>query len=125
VINSDVLTKIDFSKLLSFHAEHCANATVCVRNHETLIPYGVVNTEDGQVYSFVEKPVLKHYVNAGIYVITPDLLDLLPVGGPIDMPQLLELALKEKLSVAAFPIHEYWIDAGLPETFEQANGDWG
>lgn len=124
VINADVLTRVDFTHLLRFHTEHGSAATLCVREHATQIPYGVVRTEDIRVLMLEEKPVLNHYVNAGIYLVNPEVLDLLPQGCFYDMPQLLEQVLHREHRVTAFPIHEYWLDVGLPETFERAKGDW-
>jgi len=124
VMNGDVLTRVDFNQLLRFHAEHQSAATLCVREHTTQIPYGVVHIEDIRVLMLEEKPVLHHYVNAGIYVLNPEVLDLLSPDQPCDMPQLLEQALQHKYGVNAFPIHEYWLDVGQPETFERANGEW-
>jgi dTDP-glucose pyrophosphorylase/predicted transcriptional regulator len=124
VINCDVLTSVDYSVLLHYHSESHAKATVCVRDHETLIPFGIVHSENGFLVSLEEKPVLKNHINAGVYVISPGLLDLLPIEKPYDMPQLLDLALKNNYSVATFPIHEYWIDVGNPEAYERANLEW-
>jgi len=125
VMNGDVLTRVDFTRLLRFHQEQQSAATLCVREYATQIPYGVVRMEDMQVVELQEKPVLNHYVNAGIYVLNPELLELLPQ--PIhayDMPQLLDAALTTGRRVTAFPIHEYWLDVGHREALEQANGEW-
>lgn len=124
VMNGDILSRVDHAKVLLFHEEQQASATICVRVHEAQIPFGVVQTEGPCVLSLEEKPVLRQYVSAGIYVLNPGLLDLLPSNQSCDMPTLLENALAQNRSVAAFPIYEYWLDVGRPETFEQANGEW-
>ncbi len=124
VMNGDVLTHVDFKCLLCFHAEHQSAATLCVRKHATQIPYGVVRTDDIRVLALEEKPVFSHYINAGIYLLNPDLIDLLPYDCFQDMPQLLEKALQRQHRVTAFPIHEYWLDVGIPEALERANGEW-
>lgn len=124
VMNGDILTRVDFKHLLCFHAEHDADATLCVREHTTQIPYGVVYTEDLEVQTLQEKPMLSHYVNAGIYLLKPKLLDLLPRDSFYDMPQLLEAALQRQHRVLAFPIHEYWLDIGHHDTLERAHCDW-
>ena len=77
-----------------------------------------------RILSFEEKPVLSHYVNAGIYLLDPSLLDLVPQDRFFDMPQLLENAMQYQHRVSAFPIHEYWLDVGLPATLERARGEW-
>lgn len=124
VLNGDVLTRVDYTHLLRFHNLHQSTATLCVREHNTQIPYGVVRMDDERVVALEEKPVLTHYVNAGIYLLNPEVLDLVPKGTFFDMPQLLETATHQGKSVSAFPIHEYWLDIGLPETLERAHGEW-
>jgi dTDP-glucose pyrophosphorylase/CBS domain-containing protein len=124
VLNGDVLTRVDYGRLLRFHSEHLASATLCVQKYTTRIPYGVVRMNDVMVQQIDEKPVFTNYVNAGIYLLEPGLLELVPTDQFFDMPQLLENALEQQYSVSAFPIYEYWLDVGLPETFEQANGEW-
>lgn len=124
VLNGDVLTRVDYTRLLRFHAEQGAAATLCVREYTTQIPYGVVRLDDLRVLTLEEKPVLSHYVNAGIYLLNPGLLELVPNDRFFDMPQLLEHAVQRDHCVSAFPIHEYWLDVGLPETLERAHGEW-
>jgi dTDP-glucose pyrophosphorylase/predicted transcriptional regulator len=124
VLNGDVLTRVDYGRLLRFHSDHQAAATLCVREHTTQIPYGVVRMDDLHVLSLEEKPVLSHYVNAGIYLLDPALIDLVPQDQFFDMPQLLEKAMQHQHRVSAFPIHEYWLDVGQPETLERAHGEW-
>ena len=124
VLNGDVLTRVDYSRLLRFHDEHQAMATMCVREHTTQVPYGVVSIDDSNVVSLEEKPVLSHYVNAGIYLINPALLGLVPQDRFFDMPTLFEKAIQLQHRVSAFPIHEYWLDVGHPETLERAHGEW-
>jgi len=124
VLNGDVLTRVDYGRLLQFHDEHQAAATMCVREHTTQIPYGVVRMDDLHVLTLEEKPVLSHYVNAGIYLLDPILLDLVPQNRFFDMPTLLEKAMQHQHHVSAFPIHEYWLDIGHPETLERAHGEW-
>ena len=124
VLNSDVLTRVDYTHLLRFHADHQSTATLCVREHSTQIPYGVVRMDDVKVVALEEKPVQTHYVNAGIYLLNPNLLDLVPKGAVFDMPQLLETVAQQGKPVSAFPIHEYWLDIGHPEALERAYKEW-
>ena len=124
ILNGDVLNKIDFAKLVKFHNWHQSLATVCVREHLTQIPFGVVELDDLNIIAIEEKPSIEHYVNAGIYFIDSSLLGLVPNDQSFDMPQLIEKIIQSNTSVLAFPIHEYWLDIGHPNTFEQATGDW-
>ncbi|MAD94167.1 MAG: alcohol dehydrogenase [Rhodobacteraceae bacterium] len=124
VINGDVLTRIDYGRLLRFHQEQAASATLCVRNHATQIPYGVVQMDDLSVCSLEEKPTLSHHVNAGIYLLDPTLLALVPKNTFYDMPDLLMQALHQEKKVSAFPIHEYWLDVGHPHALNRATAEW-
>jgi dTDP-glucose pyrophosphorylase len=123
MINGDILTNINFQKLLSFHLDECADATMCVREYEYQIPYGVIQGDQGQVTSMVEKPVQLFHVNAGIYVIDPSVIKQVKAGTVIDMPTLLEANISEQRKVMMFPIHEYWLDIGRMEDYQRAQSD--
>lgn len=124
VLNGDVLTRVDYGKLLKFHSEQQVTATICVREHSTQIPFGVVQMDDLNILNIKEKPVLNHHVNAGVYLLDPILLDLVPSERFLDMPNLIEDAINKKFRVCAFPIHEYWLDIGQPDTYERAHNEW-
>jgi len=124
VMNGDVLTRLNTSKLLRFHVENEAAATLCVREHITTVPFGVVQTQGVELAGFEEKPSYRQLVNAGVYLIDPKLLPLLPPHQATDMPTLLQIAQQEGHRVAVCPIHEYWIDVGRPETLEEALATW-
>ena len=124
VLNGDVLTRVPLPSLLRFHREHQAVATICIREHETLIPFGVVETNGTRVVALEEKPTLIHYVNAGIYVLSPQIWEHLQRDEACDMPELLESIQQSNEPVHAFPIHEYWLDVGHPETLKRAHQEW-
>lgn len=123
MMNGDVLTKVDFERLLSFHLENDAKATMCVREYEYQIPYGVINGEGNKILSMVEKPVHRFFVNAGIYVVSPEIARALPRNHKVDMPTLLEQRIECSDSVLMFPIHEYWLDIGRMDDFNRAQSD--
>ncbi len=124
VLNGDVLTRFDPTHLLYFHNEHQALATLCVREHELTVPFGVVQTQGVELAGFEEKPIYRHLVNAGVYVIDPQLLGILQPHQSTDMPSLLQAAQQAGHRVAVCPIHEYWLDVGRPETLQQAHREW-
>jgi dTDP-glucose pyrophosphorylase len=124
VMNGDVLTRLNLSQLLRFHVEHEAAGTLCVREHITTVPFGVVRAKGVELSGFEEKPSYRQLVNAGMYVINPQLLPLLPPDHATDMPTLLQSAQRAGHRVAVCPIHEYWIDVGRPETLFQAHQEW-
>ena len=123
MINGDILTNINYNKLLSFHNSNSADATMCVREYEYQIPYGVISAEGNRVVKMVEKPVQQFYVNAGIYVLNPDIISLVNDNQKIDMPTLLEQKMEQGGTVNMFPIHEYWLDIGRMDDFEKAQRD--
>ena len=124
VLNGDVLTQFDPSQLLNFHNDHNAHATLCVTEHILNIPFGVVKTDGYNLLSFEEKPSYQHLVNAGVYIVDPQLLSLLNSGEFMDMPTFLMLAQETGMNVAVCPIHEYWLDIGRPETLLKAHQEW-
>ena len=123
VLNGDVLTNLNISNLINFHMIHDSHATICVREYLERLPYGVVNVEGEVVQSIKEKPTFSHYVNAGIYLINPSVLNFIKKNEPLDMPDLLNIAIKSDLKVTACPIHEYWLDVGRPSDLERAHAD--
>ena len=124
VMNGDVLTRLNPSQLLLFHVEHEAAATICVREHVVTVPFGVVQVNGVELAGFEEKPSYSQLVNAGVYMIEPHLLSLLPPHQATDMPTLLQSAQEAGQRVAVCPIHEYWIDVGRPENLLQAHQEW-
>ncbi|NEW08842.1 NTP transferase domain-containing protein [Paenibacillus sp. SYP-B3998] len=121
VMNGDLLTKINYEQLLSFHNETNSVATMCVREYEYQIPYGVLETENHRLLSIEEKPIHKSFVNAGIYVLNPDVLKLVPQNEFYDMPDLFKKMMSEQQEVSAFPLREYWLDIGRMDDYEKAN----
>jgi len=124
VMNGDVLTKVNFDHLLDFHAAHAAQATMCVREYDFEVPYGVVNIENNRIADIDEKPVHRFFVNAGIYVLESRALDLIEPGMHLDMPDLFKRLMRAGEETAAFPIREYWIDIGRHADLERANGEY-
>ncbi|MFA7254796.1 MAG: nucleotidyltransferase family protein [Candidatus Omnitrophota bacterium] len=124
VMNGDLLTNINFQQLLSFHKEHSSAATMCIREYDFQVPYGVVSLKNQVITGIDEKPVHRFFVNAGIYVLDLQSLALIPKGQPFDMPQLFEKAIEQKMNTAGFPIREYWLDIGRIDDLERANQEY-
>ena len=121
VMNGDLLTKVNFEHLLEFHKEQGGVATMCVREYDFQVPYGVIESKECRITSIVEKPVHQFFVNAGIYVLNPALVKSVDGKTYLDMPSLLESRIENGEQVDTFPLHEYWIDIGHLEEFERAN----
>lgn len=124
VMNGDLLAKVNFQHLLDFHYSHGADATVCVRQYEFQVPYGVVSVENENVRRIDEKPVHGFFVNAGIYVFNPSVLDSLKRDTHCDMTDLLKKLLDENKSISAFPLREYWLDIGRADDLERAKHEF-
>ena len=125
VINGDLLVKVDFSYLLNFHEENNVQATMCVREYDMQIPYGVISTnENNQILSITEKPIKKYFINAGIYVLQPEVLDIVPKNSNFDMPMLFEALIKMNSKTIIFPIKDYWMDIGEMENFLRAQNEY-
>ncbi|MGL6399609.1 nucleotidyltransferase family protein [Aeromonas veronii] len=123
MMNGDVLTTVDFNSLLDFHTQNGSDATMCVREYNYQIPYGVITGEGNNITSMVEKPVHHFFVNAGIYVVNSYIAQSVIKGERIDMPTLLEKHMQEKKRISMFPLHEYWLDIGRMEDFNRAQSD--
>jgi len=121
VMNADLLTRLDFGRLLEFHESHNSETTMCVREYDFQIPYGVVESNGDQVLRLVEKPRQTYSVNAGIYVFEPEvILPGVKSGTYLDMPDLLRHTMELGKAIKIFPIHEYWLDIGRMEEYERA-----
>ena len=124
VMNGDILTNFDARRLLDFHNRQNAVATMCVREYEWHIPYGVVRTtEDGRLAGFEEKPRRTEFVNAGIYVLSPPALELVEGAGMLDMPTLFERVESAFGAPAVYPLNEYWLDIGHLDDLQRAQDD--
>ncbi len=121
VTNGDVITDINYSDFLEYHTVQNAAATVAVHTHEFQIPYGVVQINGLEVESYEEKPIVSSLINAGVYALEPDILDLIKEPKFRDMPEILDISRDLKKKVIVYPLHESWIDIGRPIDLEIAN----
>jgi dTDP-glucose pyrophosphorylase len=120
VSNGDVLTDIRYGELLDFHCHHGASATMAVRLHEWQHPFGVVHTKGVDIIGFEEKPVARSHINAGIYVLNPDTLDMLSANEHCDMPTLFSRLQDRASRTIVYPMHEPWLDVGRRDDLDLA-----
>lgn len=125
VVNADLLTKVNFSNLLTHHQEFSAAATVCVREFDVQVPFGVMRIERVEVRDIIEKPVNRFMVNAGIYVLEPSIVARVLPDTPVDMPDILRSAIADGHRVIAFPVYEYWADVGRIEDYQRVSQEFG
>lgn len=125
VMNGDLLTRVNFELLLDFHLQEGASATMCVREYDFEVPFGVVHIEDDRIDSIDEKPVHKFFVNAGIYVLNPEVIDRIEDRVRLDMTTLFERMLRSENKLSAFLIREYWLDIGRGDDLDRAKAEFG
>ena len=117
VSNCDIMTDFHYGELLDFHCNHNAEATMAVRNHEWENPYGVVRTNGVDIIDFEEKPVVRSHINAGVYVLEPSAINVIKKNEKLDMPDIFERVKGKNLRTIVYPIHEPWLDIGIPEDY--------
>ena len=124
VMNGDLLTNINFEHLHNFHISNNSAATMCVREYDFQVPYGVVNIADSKILSIEEKPIHKFFVSAGIYMLNSEVLKYIPENEFYDMPTLFQKIISEKQNTISFPLREYWLDIGRLDEYEKANNEY-
>lgn len=123
VMNGDLVTRTSFSELLNFHTEQKSKATMCVREYDFQVPFGVISIDGHRIAAIDEKPVHRFLVNAGIYVLEPEIFATIPENTRTDMTSVFNELISTGKETAVFPIHEYWLDIGHIDDFERANSD--
>tara|TARA_Y100000590_G_scaffold32236_1_gene35567 strand:+ start:18 stop:1067 length:1050 start_codon:yes stop_codon:yes gene_type:complete len=121
VSNGDVITEVNYNNLIEFHKFQNNQVTIAVKKFELENPYGIVRMSREKVVDLVEKPVSKSYVSAGIYVFDPSLFKKIKNNEYLDMTTFINRLLKNKIKIAACPLHENWLDIGKPTDFKKAN----
>jgi len=124
VMNGDLLTNVNFEHLHDFHISNNSMGTMCVREYDFQVPYGVVNIDGSHILSIEEKPTHKFFVSAGIYMLSPDVLEYIPKNEFFDMPTLFEKIISENKNAISFPLREYWLDIGRIEEYKKANEEY-
>lgn len=124
VMNGDLLTNVDFTRLLQFHKKTPTEATMCVREYCMEVPFGVVSTEDIRLAALEEKPTRKFFVNAGIYVLNPSTLDLIPRNEKYNITELFKSLVENNRSSSVYLIREYWLDIGRMDDYAAAQTDY-
>jgi dTDP-glucose pyrophosphorylase len=122
VMNGDLVTQFHLGKLLEFHHHGNYSATLCVKPYPVTLPFGVVQEEDGRLLDMVEKPSYNYLVNAGIYVINPEVLPLIPTDTAFPITDLFQLLLNREKKAGVFILEEDWIDVGRYDELRKANG---
>jgi NDP-sugar pyrophosphorylase family protein len=125
VMNADVLTNINYKKLVHYHRALKGVATIAAYERETRIDLGVIiKNGDRRIIDYVEKPTTKHLVSMGVYVFEPQILQFINGQGYIDFPELVKLVLKAGHVINFYPFLGYWLDIGRHEDYAKAAAEF-
>jgi dTDP-glucose pyrophosphorylase len=123
VLNGDLVTQFDVTRMLAFHEEGAYRATVGIHEYSHTVPLGVVELDGDRIIQVREKPTHVWRVNAGIYVLDPELLRRVPADTNLGLPALIEECLELGECVGAFHVREDWADVGYHDELKRARGE--
>ncbi len=123
VTNSDIITNLDYEHFFVEFLEHEADISVVTIPYRVNVPYAVLNTSNGQIHGFKEKPTYTYYSNGGIYLVKRELLKMIPPDRSFNATDLIEEAINAGKKVVSYVMSGYWIDVGKPEDFKKAAED--
>lgn len=123
VINSDLLTNIDYEHFFLNFLNQNADFSVATIPYSVDIPYAVLETNNGHVLNFREKPTYTYYSNGGIYLMKKEMLDRIPIDKNFNATDLMENLIKSGKKVISYPVNSYWLDIGRTEDLEKAKKD--
>jgi NDP-sugar pyrophosphorylase family protein len=129
VMNGDLLTTLDYSKLLQTHRENGNALTIATHRRTIKVDYGVLHL-DGEsgtprrVIGYDEKPEFASTVSMGIYVLEPSTLEHIPEGQPFDFPDLVHALLDAGERVGSYQHDGLWFDIGRHDDYERATAAW-
>jgi NDP-sugar pyrophosphorylase family protein len=124
VMNGDLLTKLDFGKFCSDHEKNKPAMTVGIRDYKIEVPFGILEVEKDRIVSLKEKPTMNYSISAGIYMLDPSVLSLIPDRKFYQITDLMEDLIKAGEKVMPYRITDYWLDIGQQEDFSQAIQDF-
>lgn len=123
VMNGDILTKLNFLDMLAYHKKNGAEITVAVKKYTNQLPFGTLAISGQQILDIKEKPVTKHFISTGIYIIQPRVLKLIPPDTFFTMPDLLKALIKAGKKVIKYEFEEYWLAIEQMEQLKEASAN--
>jgi len=121
VINSDIVTTLNFKNLIYFHTSKKSDFTICTKTFENKIPFGLLSIKNNKIISISEKPTLHHDFCCGIYVLNEKILKFIKKNEYIDMPDLIKNSTKKNINIFPYMVHEYWKDIGDKKNLIELN----
>jgi NDP-sugar pyrophosphorylase family protein len=120
VMNGDLLATLDYSAMWKYHKERCAMATLASHRRDIKIDLGVIESEDGWIKDYIEKPTYHYLVSTGIYIFEPEILQYIKKGGHLDLPELVLRLLRQGQKVNVYHFDGYWLDIGRHDDYDTA-----
>ena len=125
LMNGDILTDMNLKKLVEFHRKNKASATISLTRRKVDLDYGIVEVDSKKnLTNWSEKPKINYYVSMGIYVLEPEVVDLIPAKKVFDLPDLITKLMRQKQTVKGYVYKGYWLDIGRPEDYEKALNEY-
>ncbi len=119
-MNGDLLTTVDYGKMWQYHKERGAIATLASYQRQVRIDLGVIESEDGWVKDYIEKPTYCYAVSTGIYIFEPEALEFMEPGQRLDLPELILRLMRANEKVNVYSFEGYWLDIGRHDDYEVA-----
>jgi dTDP-glucose pyrophosphorylase/CBS domain-containing protein len=124
IMNSDLLTNINIADFYKSFKDSNADMAIATTSYSVNIPYAVLETENGLIKSFKEKPTYTYFSNAGIYLIKKELINEIPENEFYNATDLINKLINTNRVVLTYPILGYWLDIGRHEDYKKANEDF-
>ncbi len=124
VLNADLVTNVSISEMFRYHVVERNIATIAMKREVHTIDYGVADLEGSKVSRIREKPSTTYFLNTGVYILDPTVLDFVTSGQQVDMPDIINRLIDDGQRVGSFPVHEYWIDIGDHDQYARAQNDF-
>lgn len=121
LMNSDILTNMNFEKMFLQHISNDADITIAAVPYTVSIPFAILQTDGIDVIGLSEKPTYNYFANAGVYIIRRELVCHIPRGEYLDAPDFVDMMLQYGKKVQFFHTDATWIDIGSPDDYRYAN----
>lgn len=120
IMNGDILTNLDFRKMIDFHIKNNADITVGIKKHKQKTQFGVIDLDGNRIKNIKEKPILTFNISAGIYVLSSSILSIVPKNTSYQMPDLIKNAMNKGKKVLGYTINEYWVAVEHMGSYKEA-----
>jgi NDP-mannose synthase len=125
VMNGDILTTLDYHRLIQYHRQKKGMVTIAMSQKEVLLELGVMECDpNARLTRYLEKPTLSYSVSMGVYVFEKEVLEWIPRGKYLDFPELIQKLLKQEKRVICYPSDDFWLDIGRHEDYEEAQKEF-